>query len=402
MFQKLALTLATCSVVSVGCMADDPTASHDVELSTGPSSGLLAFVNDHENTSLERLDDDCAIRSDSAKNIIRHRDGHDKLPGTADDDPFNTVDELDDVRMVGPWTMKRLTNCAWLFGYMRGAGPTLTGSGSAVVDGTMAPGEWDGAASMTVQVATSDNTSVSGTLHVMTDDTRMYMALEVDADITDRMFRLTVLFDDNGDGFADPGEDFIGAVWSPYSGATQFADAHVYARATRAGDTIASSVYDSSYGGSSDGAAATHSSNGVTVLELWHPLDSGDDKDLSVAAASATPFSFGIGVLNSEWIETRDWANLGVAESSGSTTETVPWTLPQNLLDELATIADGYKEPVAFPMELAEQTATLVDGVPVSYQVRFVQMLDPEGGIQLWVEFELDANLNIVSENAYI
>jgi|GEM_PF-6155014 len=80
----------------------------------------------------------------------------------------------------------------------------------------------------------------------------------------------------------------------------------------------------------------------------------------------------------------------------------VPWPLPQSVLDELAGHADTYKENVAFPMKLAEQTATLVDGVPVSYHVSFAQRIDPEGGIQLWVEFELDAAFNIVSEDAYI
>ena len=78
---------------------------------------LLAFVNDAGLTTVERLDIDCAIRSDSAGYIVEHRDGDDGLPYTPDDDPFETQKELDEVHMVGPWTIERLVECAEYFGY---------------------------------------------------------------------------------------------------------------------------------------------------------------------------------------------------------------------------------------------------------------------------------------------
>lgn len=385
------LVFAAGVLALAGCLTDDVEPDSQLAaLSAGPSQGLVDFVNDETSTDMHRLDVECAIRSDSARNILAAR-------------PFATAEAIDDVRMVGPWTMRRLTNCAWLFGYMRGVGPRLSGSGTAVANGTMSSGEWDAAATMAVRVPVTKKRSIDGLLHVMTDDDRLYMALEVDEDITERMFRITVLFDDNGDGLADPGEDRIAAVWSPVSQSTRFSDAHVLARAQRASDTIASTVYDSAYGGTSEGAAATKSSSGATVLEMWHPLDSGDAKDLSVGPGSSTPFSFAIAALDGDWVEVRDWANLEVPGASGGVTETVPWSLPQNVIAMLAARADGHADPnVGYPMDLSEQTATTVDGVPVSYRVRFVQWIDPAGGIQLWVEFELDAAFAITSENAYI
>ncbi|MBW2457577.1 MAG: hypothetical protein JRI68_23930, partial [Deltaproteobacteria bacterium] len=80
--------------------------------------GLLAFVNDQAATTFDRLDTDCAIRSDSTENILAHRDGADGTPATTDDDLFDTIQELDDIRMVGPWTLDRLTECAEAYGYM--------------------------------------------------------------------------------------------------------------------------------------------------------------------------------------------------------------------------------------------------------------------------------------------
>jgi len=104
----LALTLVSCS-------ADDPAARAVFGLTAYEEQGLLAFMNDPA-TTFERLDLDCAIRSDSARNIINTRDGRDGLPGTADDTLFKSAQEIDDVFMVGPWTMGRLYECAVNYG----------------------------------------------------------------------------------------------------------------------------------------------------------------------------------------------------------------------------------------------------------------------------------------------
>jgi len=78
---------------------------------------LLTFANDQRRTTLERLDLDCGLRKDAAQNIIDHRDGKDGAPGTADDDLFDTADELAAVSKVGPATLAQLRSCASKYGY---------------------------------------------------------------------------------------------------------------------------------------------------------------------------------------------------------------------------------------------------------------------------------------------
>lgn len=100
--------------------------AHPHERQTSESSGamqtadevsVLAFLNDQQNVTFETLDEECGLRSDSARNIIKHRDGNDKTPGTADDNLFDTMEELDDVSMVGETSLYRLTVCAESYGY---------------------------------------------------------------------------------------------------------------------------------------------------------------------------------------------------------------------------------------------------------------------------------------------
>ena len=53
-------------------------------------------------------------------------------------------------------------------------------------------------------------------------------------------------------------------------------------------------------------------------------------------------------------------------------------------------------------MTSARVETFLLDGVAVSYVVGFRQMLDPEGGVALWVEYTLDADYNVIKESAYV
>ncbi|MBW2457802.1 MAG: hypothetical protein JRI68_25075 [Deltaproteobacteria bacterium] len=121
------LGLACSVALMVGC-TQETLAEQAGELGeqTGQTSApvlgaeeltVLAFVNDQQAATEAVLDDDCGIRSDSARHIVEHRDGHDQTPGTADDDLFDSVEELDGVSMVGDWTLEQLTVCAESHGY---------------------------------------------------------------------------------------------------------------------------------------------------------------------------------------------------------------------------------------------------------------------------------------------
>jgi len=80
--------------------------------------GLLTFLNNQHDTDYTRLDGDCGLRSDSAHNLIEHRDGLDGVAGTGDDDLFESISEVEDVYMVGPRTLEQLLECAASFGYI--------------------------------------------------------------------------------------------------------------------------------------------------------------------------------------------------------------------------------------------------------------------------------------------
>lgn len=70
--------------------------------------GVLRLLNDGETTDFAFLDDTVALDRRAAENLIAHRDGADATFGTRDDDPFDTIAEVDEVRYVGPTALERL------------------------------------------------------------------------------------------------------------------------------------------------------------------------------------------------------------------------------------------------------------------------------------------------------
>jgi hypothetical protein len=102
-------------LVAVGCDADLDWAGNSSAAVLGPRAmTVLSFVNDQSRATFELLDVDCGLRSDAARNIVVHRDGE---PGDADDNLFDTVDELDSVARVGSATISQLELCAETLGY---------------------------------------------------------------------------------------------------------------------------------------------------------------------------------------------------------------------------------------------------------------------------------------------
>ena len=87
------------------------------ELVLSEEARFMAFLND-AGTTVELLDTDCGIRSDSAKKIVQYRDGKDKIFGTPDDNLIDSEAELLEISMVGPWTRDQLFECAIAFGWL--------------------------------------------------------------------------------------------------------------------------------------------------------------------------------------------------------------------------------------------------------------------------------------------
>ena len=81
-------------------------------------AGLIVFLNDHLRTDRALLERSCLVDPDAARNLILHRDGPDGIPGSRDDDPFDHIQEVDNVPRVGLATLERAYACASELGYM--------------------------------------------------------------------------------------------------------------------------------------------------------------------------------------------------------------------------------------------------------------------------------------------
>ena len=144
MFVRVSMLTTLVSLVAVGsgCATDENDTGADEirsdlaedlsELDPARSSwegtaegvGLIEFVND-EATTFDLLDKTVGLDRRAAGNIVAHRDGGDRLWGSTDDDVYNTVDELDAVRFVGPRSLDRMVEYAARNGWVPGAADVL-------------------------------------------------------------------------------------------------------------------------------------------------------------------------------------------------------------------------------------------------------------------------------------
>jgi hypothetical protein len=76
-----------------------------------PELDMLSLINDQAYTDVQVLDIDCGLHADAARNLIAYRDGPDGVPGTADDNLFHSVEEVDAVPQMGIWNVNQLMMC---------------------------------------------------------------------------------------------------------------------------------------------------------------------------------------------------------------------------------------------------------------------------------------------------
>ena len=119
------LTSAALLASSWGCTAPTDTDSSVRALATkiaegsAEEAGVLALVNDGS-VDRDLLDFDVGLDKRAAKNIVAHRDGVDATPGTADDDAYDSIGELDAIPYVGQSALAKLLAYAQTHGYMPG------------------------------------------------------------------------------------------------------------------------------------------------------------------------------------------------------------------------------------------------------------------------------------------
>lgn len=129
----------------------------------------------------------------------------------------------------------------------------LHGTGTAMIDGVLSPGEWDRAARIPIEIVVppeEDGNLVSGTLLVMNDGSNLYLAVTLPG-AYDRTSTWYAFDADDDEDFKDAGDLLVAAF----------------------------------YGG-------PPRTGGVTVVEVSHPLASGDDAhDFQLAADDMIGFS---------------------------------------------------------------------------------------------------------------
>jgi hypothetical protein len=169
------------------------------------------------------------------------------------------------------------------------------GFGSPFIDGRFSDGEWATAGSVDTMVWLPDRTLAPATVFVANDARNLYFGLRVHwAPLQQQSgsgVTFFVNFDSNLDGAFDTGDDAIafltGNVMQPFLDSFRFCSS-------------LGLPSDANCGGTSDGGGAAVVENGVTTIEMWHPLNSGDpfdgefERDILRVAASITLMEAGV------------------------------------------------------------------------------------------------------------
>lgn len=120
------------SSLLAGCVSDDELKTDDGENDSFPSgksdggidpdsveaAGVLALVNTSW-IDADLLVEDGGLARTGARNIVAHRNGADGTFGTADDNLFDTLAELDAVSYVGSITLNKLVSYAEEYGFVK-------------------------------------------------------------------------------------------------------------------------------------------------------------------------------------------------------------------------------------------------------------------------------------------
>lgn len=167
------------------------------------------------------------------------------------------------------------------------AGPVVfRGFGTATIDGTLGPAEWNSASHVDFTVNRSSSGgggTVPATIYVMNDTSNLYFGVKVLNALVGAS-TLEFQFDGDRDGNTlEQGEDVL---YVPSVGGLQ--DRFWQQVAPNAWQAFA----DTLYGGTADGAEWDADATGYSFYELSHPFNDLDDRhDISVGFAKRTSFS---------------------------------------------------------------------------------------------------------------
>jgi len=181
------------------------------------------------------------------------------------------------------------------------SGVSLSGYGTATMDGNIGAGEW--AASGKVNFGPfGPGNAYSGTLYMMNDGTDLYIAVSISGDGDyggaggqDAIF---CPFDNNHNGVLETGDDFLGlGTFAPPP--LDFLDNFF--------TTPPSWVFDVPAGTRDGQGAAGHVAANLNHFELNHPLDSADDAhDFSLSVGQTVGFALWV-MINGQQYYLSTW-----------------------------------------------------------------------------------------------
>lgn len=187
-------------------------------------------------------------------------------------------------------------------------GAVLSGSGTAAIDGQMAPGEWDSAGSVTFPVnlpLADGGGTTAGTLLVMNDGENLYLAVRIvrsqlnGGDLGFGLDQTVFEFDNDHDESAPEEADDI-ILLSPglhMEGLSAFFDEVRTTRTPCPEGVGMCGLLDVQTGGTNDGAGVAANDGTSSFFEIAHPLDSADDlNDFSLAPGNTVGFILQINV----------------------------------------------------------------------------------------------------------
>jgi hypothetical protein len=167
----------------------------------------------------------------------------------------------------------------------------IGGPGTAIVDGILSPGEWEGAGTFSFDANLPEfigGSTTPATMHVMNDAVNLYVAFQI-VGLLPGDWNPIFSFDEDNDGIRVDGDDLISWSYSQEFGVPGAADFF------RMG---INDVFDTAFGGTLDVLSAGSNDATFTYLEMSHPLDSADDAhDLNVSPGDVIGFGGALQLL---------------------------------------------------------------------------------------------------------
>lgn len=175
-------------------------------------------------------------------------------------------------------------------------GATLSGFGTATVDGVLAPGEWEPAGSVTFLVNTPGGGTAPATLWAMNDAINLFLGVEIAG--TYERIGVDFEFDVDGSDTISDGDDAV--VLNADVGYRDSVRTSSPAVCALPGGLCG--VPDTLVGGALNGTGAINETLATTVFEVVKPLNSGDPNDFVLTGGDVIGLSTFVRIIEAGMI----------------------------------------------------------------------------------------------------